>query len=238
MKNLYLFPALILMALVSCNKGKTTTNNYITPVNNPQPSFAINGITDITFTNNFTVTATLDLTIQHLDSAQENVSLALTGMPIGIIMDNNWVHSGIPTYYTSLSLFDTSVAGGVTPGTYPLTLTATSASGGNKTYTFNLKIQAMPTGFFGKYNTCYAYCGSTTTYTDSVYADAIVVNKIWFANYAGSGHSVYGMLTGQGGGVTIPSQTISGTTYTGSGTVNPAHQINISISPSCALNMF
>ncbi len=177
---------LIAMVVVSCTKTKTTTNNYTLPP--MQPAFAINGITDITFTNNFTTLGDMNLTVQYLDSAQENVTLSLSGLPDKVLTDTGWVHSGVPTYNTVLQLYDT---GGAVPGTYPVTIIATTPSGKQKAYTFNLKIQATPTSIFGRYNTCYAYCDSTVTYTDSLYADATVPNKVWFANYAGSGHAIY-----------------------------------------------
>ena len=238
MKNIYLFIALIVLFALSCTKTKTTVNNYTVHATNSLPAFAVNGITDITFTTDFNVTASLNLTVEHLDSAQENVTLSLSGLPAGVVMDTLWVHSGFPTYSTTLSLFDTGIVGGDVPGTYPLTLTAVTTSGKQKSFAFNLKVNPMPTGFLGKYNNCHSYCGTSMDYTDSVYMDPVIVNKIWFANYANSGYHVYGILTGQGGRLTIPAQTIGGQIFTGDGTVSPNHSINISISTSCTLNMF
>jgi len=140
MRRILLIVLLIMIWMSSCTKTKTTTNNYsILPVN-AQPAFAINGITDLTFINNFEVVATMPLTVQYLDSTQQNVSLSLSGMPAGITLDTTWIHNGFPTFSTTLSLADTVISGGTVPGKYPLTLTASTPSGEQKTFTFNLTV--------------------------------------------------------------------------------------------------
>ncbi len=236
MKN-YLFLAFWTMCLLSCRKPRVT-NNYYTPATSHSPAFVVNGITDVSFTNNFSVFAMLNLTVEHVDSVQEYTTLSVSGLPAGVIIDTNWVHSGIPTFATTLYLYDTGVVGGAAPGNYPVTLTATTTSGKQKSFTFNVRVKPMPTGFLGKYTNCFRYCSTTENYQDSVYLDPVVVNKVWFTNYGNSGHLVYGMLTGQGGGLVIPDQVIGGNTYNGSGSVSAGHSINISINGSCALNMF
>ena len=233
----YLLLVVAIIAISACTKTNTTTNNYIPPANG-QPAFAVYGITDQTFVNYFTTNGTMDLTVKYLDSAQERVTLSVSGLPGDVTIDTTWVHSGIPTFSTQLSLYDTSSTGAATPGIYPVMVIATTASGKAKEYTFNLTIKPLPSSVLGKYTNCYAYCDSTLHYTDSLYVDAAVPNKIWFTNYAGSGHAVYGLLTGPYGAITVPAQTIGGTIYTGSGNISLPHSINISISGSCALNMF
>lgn len=233
-KNCFL--VLLCILFFSCHKTKTTTNNTTIIVAPTQPAFAINGLTDITFTNNFFTTTTLNLTVQYLDSAQENVTLSLSGLPAGLALDTTWISSGIPTFSTRLSLFDTMLAGGAVPGSYPLKLTATTLSGKQKVYSFNLKIQPRPTSFLGKYDSCHLYCGAGGTYSDSVYADPSVANKIWFTNFENTGDHVYALL-GSSADLSIPAQTVNGHNYSGGGSITIPHYINISLSTSCAINM-
>ncbi len=156
-------------------------------------------------------------------------------------MDTTWIHSGIPTFSTTLTVFDTSAASAI-PGIYPVTLTATTTSGSVKSYPFNIKIQGMPTGFLGKYNNCTSFCGAGGTYTDSLYADATQPNKVWFTNFANSGNRVYALIT-TSETLTIPSQTAGGTVYSSfnnSGTTLDLtnHQMNLQITENSTICSF
>ena len=92
MKKPVLFFVLVLFA-ASCQKKNDTINNYTVP---SQPAFAVNGINDVSLTNNLVSSASLSLAIQYLDSTQEDVTLAVTGLPAGISIDTTWVHRHIP----------------------------------------------------------------------------------------------------------------------------------------------
>lgn len=236
MKRFYAVLLLLVLGAFSCTKSKTTVNNYTSLPGGNTPAFSVNGLSDITLTNLFSHSYTLYINVTYQDSAQENVTLSLSGLPQGITMDTSWIHSGIPSFNTSITFYDTTAAG-ATPGTYPITLTATTASGNKKFYTVNLNVLPMPTQFLGSYDSCFLYCGPTQMYSDSVYLDASIPNKIWFANFANSGHHVYGIIS-TGGQLTIPAQTFGANTYSGSGSLSPVHVIDISISGSCAINMF
>ena len=227
---LFAFAAILVS---SCTK---VDNHTTGPLVLPQPPFIINGITDMTVINNYGVSASLYLTVQYEDSAQQNVTLSLSGIPSGIMIDTTWQKTGYPTFTTLFTLYDTTSAGAA-PGSYPLTLTATMASGEAKTYNFKLKVLPRPTSYLGKYNNCNLFCGGTSNYADSVYADPSVANKIWFTNFANSGYSVYGILSNSGGNLTIPLQTFGATSFIGTGDAYLPHQINISLSSSCAINM-
>ena len=235
-KALLLF--IVIGAFASCLKKDNVVNNYTT-AGSVQPAFAVYGISDMLFVNDASYGNMLNLTVQYLDSVQENVTLSLAGMPPGITMDTTWINSGIPTFTTTLNLFDTN-ATGVTPGSYPVTLTATTASGKKKNYPFNLKVAAMPTGFLGKYNTCTTSCGGVVNYSDSIYVDASVPNKVWFANFANTGSAVYALISNPEI-LTVPSQTISGVTYSGNANLFLAgHSMGITIhrgTSSCSINM-
>jgi len=91
---------------------------------------------------------------------------------------------------------------------------------------------------FGKYNDCRKYCASGSgPFTDSLYRDPVIPNKIWFTNFGNLGNLVYGYLSGSGG-LTIPKQVSGGMTYECQGGFSIGRHINMSFSSSCAMDMF
>jgi len=237
------FPLLVLaFALTSsCKKTSSTSNNNVdTTV--IKPSFLVNGIEDVTLTSYTNFYTIMNISVQYQDSAQQSVALSYSGFPAGVGVDSGASLSGIPTYTVGLSIIDT----GAKPGTYPITITATSTSGSTKKYSFNLNILPMPTVFLGKYTNCISPCTNTgSPYTDSMYADATVGNKIWFANFGNTGANIYGLITFDSfldPVFTIPAQTINGSTVTGTGnTIDfSGHSLLISIhygSSACTVRM-
>jgi hypothetical protein len=136
-------------------------------------------------------------------------------------MDTTWITTGIPTFSTELILYDTTAAG-ATPGSYPMTLTATALVSGKKTYPFTLKIlpaTSCTQYITGKYNNCTSSC-SSGFYADSVYADPVVTNKIWFTNFNKSGSKIYGLYQCGSEQLTIPAQVALATTYSGNGSAS------------------
>jgi hypothetical protein len=218
MKKTIIFIAIAASAtLSSCNK---TTNNTTGPVS---PAFTLQGIHDVSFVNGSTsyyAYYQLPVTVAYSDSSQETVTLSLSALPAGITMDTTFIASGIPTYSTTLTFYDTTQAGAIA-GTYPITLTATGSVTGKKTFRFNIKVVAQPsctTGLVGKFFDCYSSCSSTgANYADSVYADPAIVNKIWFTNLFGTGVKLYATYNCNTEEVVIPSQTVGGVNYSGSG---------------------
>ena len=238
MKKTCLLFSFAALMLAGCTKNNTT-NNITTPL----PAFTVNGIHDISLVNGSSGFFDLPISIQNSDSSQETVSLFLSSLPTGINVDTTWITNGIPSFSTDLDLYDTT-SNGATVGTYPMTLTATGTKSGAKTYTFNIKVHAKPsctTFLVGVYNNCTGCIG--TLYRDSVYADPVVVNKIWFTNFNNSGNRVYGIYNCTTEGITVPSQTVSGITYSGSGDGfgnSFSHTISVEINvgtSSCSLNM-
>ena len=237
MKKLALIAAFAITGLAACKKTTNTTNL----TGSAQPAFLVNGLSDVTLQNDLTTMTELYLTVSYADSAQSNVTLSISTLPAGIAIDTSWVVSGIPTFNTTLTIYDTT-ENGATPGTYPMVLTATSANGSKKNYNFNLKIKATPpctTALTGKYLNCFFSCSGSGAYTDSVYADPNVVNKVWFTNFANSGHLVYGTYSCRTELMTIPAQTFGSVTYSGSGNAY-SHFMDIEItggSGSCTVEM-
>ena len=232
MKKISLLLATATMSILSCTKTTTNNNNY----GSSQPPFIVNGLTDVTLRNGSIEESYLYLTMQYTDSSQEPVTLSLSALPTGIAMDTTWITTGTPTFSSNLTLYDTSAAG-ANPGTYPMTLTATSAST-KKTFPFNIKVlpPAPCTGsMVGKYINCYS-CTSTSAYSDSVYADPTVVNKVWFTNFNNSGALVYGTYNCESEVITIPSQTVGSVTYQGSGYSYGTHYISVTLSSPTSCN--
>ncbi len=217
------------LALTTALSCKKTTNNTTT-LAPAQPSFIVTGVSDLQMQNSVLQYAGMNITVQYSDSAQETVTLSLSALPPGIAMDSTWVSSGIPTYYTMLTLFDTTLASAI-PGNYPMTLKATTASGKVKSYSFNLKVKAAPDcagGFTGSYSVA-SDC-LTTSYHDSVTADATVPNKIWFNNMNNTGNKVYGLFSCTSSEITIPTQTVGSLTYSGTGNVSGVHALTLHVS--------
>ncbi len=228
MKKILSLAMVFMIILVSCKKNGTTNN--ITIVNtNGIPAFIVTGLGNITMINNTTSYSYIPITVQYEDSAQEMVSLSLSGLPAGVVMDTTWQSSGYPTFSTNIMIYDTTAAG-ATPGTYTLTLNVTSPNRGTKAFTFTLTIKNPPPctpSVVRNYVNC-QNCSSGGYYADSVYADATVENKVWFTNIDNTHHLVYGMLSCYTGVVTIPAQTVSGVTYSGSGNFY-SYYMNISL---------
>ena len=226
MLNRAIIIVLLIGIMVACTKP--TVNNYI---NNGTPAFTVGGLTNVVMTNGQGSSGIyyMSLEVKYNDSAQQMVTLSLSTLPAGITIDSLWNNSGYPTFSTTLSFYDTSAAG-ASPGAYNMTLTAVSASGVTKTYPFKMIIKPEPSCtsmVTGKYVMCVNECNSTGYYTDSVYADPTVVNKVWFTNLGNTGQKVYANLECNLSELIIPAQTAGGYTFSGSGNINTSGFVNM-----------
>jgi len=146
-------------ALYSCDKKPSTP---VVPTVTNSTEFNINGISDIKIPSNGG--GELVLSIQLISGTQENVTLAISGVPAKVSADFSTT-SGIPTYASILSFTSNDEA----VGTYPLTITATSVSGVKKEFKFNLVIEKpedCATPIIGNYTgtvKCDASSPSSTT---------------------------------------------------------------------------
>jgi hypothetical protein len=229
--NKYTLSALICLLMVagaSCTKS--TNSTIVNNIGTGKPTFSVNGISNLVVFNNtkYNNTVTRELTVQYLDSGQETVTLAISQLPGGITYDSVfWMNSGIPTFSTVLQLHNTMDTG-AKPGSYPITITATTASGKTVLYPFTLFVQSYATDFLGDYEECTSPCKGSLKYTENVFADPAVRNKIWFSNFFNSGASAYGLLDGNGF-MTFPAQ-VFGSDTLNSGTSSPIltdHQVFI-----------
>ena len=204
MKKLF---AMLLAATLFWGCSKTTVTDTA--------SFIVNGIHDVTLTNNVVSTVALPLNIQNQNSAQETVTLAVSGLPNNVVVQSGFVSSGIPTYATVLTLVDNVAV----PGVYPITLTATGSVSGAKTYSFNLTVNAetdCSSQITGNYinSVVTSSTSGSSNYTDNVTSDGTVVNKVWFSNFLGSnlrtldGKYVYGIYNCGNNTISIPYQEV------------------------------
>jgi len=233
-KSISLLLLLATMTAISCVKKDNTTNNYYTLPLNTQPPFIVQGIVNISIMTGVTSPTGMNITMLYQDSAQENVTLALSGLPANVFVDTTWIKRGIPTFSTTILFYDSAAV----PGTYHPVITVTTASGVVTSYPFVLKVLPVSPDILGKYANCTSSC-SGVAYSDSLYTDPTMPNKIWFSNFNNSGGSLYGII--KDWEITIPIQTVGGTTYSGasSGTVT-SHSFGLNVrngASVCTVNM-
>ena len=225
------------LILFSCKKQSSTANYFL-----PIPSFIVTGLSDITVVNSHLNPYYITLTVKYMDSAQSKVKLTYSGFPTGISLDTmTWKSNAYPNFTSGLYVYDTTTMGAV-PGTYPITFTAIDDNGNTKQYTINLTVKSEPNCsamVAGIYNYCATSCNGNI-FKDSVYADATVVDKIWFNNFANTGKTVYGIINCFSSHLVIPNQTIGDTVFNGYGTFYTNHRINFSAYNNgnlCSINM-
>ena len=197
---------LSLLLYCACNKITNITNNL--PPNH-RPAFTIQGLgdTSLSLKNR---DCSVSFAVQFEDSVQERVSLSLSAMPAGIKAAKGWVNAGYATFNSQILFYENDSLHPAAPGTYPVTLTATGATTGTKTFSFNLTVKNddLCTGAF---TGAYTSCSNTVTgvsFYDSIYNDPQVNNIVWFSNFANSGKAVMGIFDCQLGAINIPYQVI------------------------------
>ncbi len=243
MRKSVVFSSLIVLAFASCEKPNVTVNT-----GQPTPPYLVSGVHDISIINGSSISMNMPITVQYSDSAQESVALSLSALPNGIVMDTTIITQGVPTFSTNFIFYDTTQAG-ATVGVFPMTLTATGSKTGARIFNFNMRIMPQPSytaNMFGPYHLCSNYCASGN-YTDSVYNDASMINKIWFNNFGNYGINIYGKVNSSFT-ITIPSQTVNGYTVSGYGYLSSSSSyylyfsniqvIHNSASNSCSVNMY
>ena len=217
----YLYLLIALLAFLSCKKTTNVTNNI--PVSN-YPGFTVQGLSDINLSRNSY--AQMSMSVVYHDSIQEKVTLEFSPLPAGVVLADNWIKSGYPTFSNSLLFLDTNVLNPAIPGTYPMTLKATGSQSGLKTYSFNIAISDIPSvsdAYIGVYPNC-TITGTSVHYIDTIVKDAAITNKVWFKNFGNTGKTVAAIFnanaTGVATSITIPPQKADTINVSGSGTIN------------------
>ena len=209
MKRISLLFSLTFFTLLSCTKSDNSSDHL------PR-TYRIDGINDIVFDPNLYITAdTLSLTINYVGPVQEKVTLGFSDLPAGITVDTTHITAGIPTFYSRVVFSNDGTA---KPGIYEAKLNCNGTQTGAKYYTFNIRIVSVPSCaavITGSWPNCYGFCGALP-YVDSISAGTIP-NRIVFSNFNGKGISLYADIDCKNAILNIPSQTVSGHTYYGTG---------------------
>jgi hypothetical protein len=128
-------------ALPSCKKSHTLVT-VVVP--NTVATYTVDGLTDVVL-EKYTSSSTsiVPVTFSYHDSAQEAITVSISGVPKSFDIYTNAGSSrytgpwtGIPTFTIPLTFTINSAT--YTPGQYPIALTCISASGKMKTFTFNV----------------------------------------------------------------------------------------------------
>ncbi len=205
MRKAYLLFALLCVAFSACRKS--TNENPTT--------YIINGLHDVTIQQG--QDDQLDLNVQYTGPIQENVTLAIWGLPAGVTADLNPT-TGTPNYNATVVFTDHY---GV-PGNYLIKLIAHGSQTGDRTYTFNLHILTPANcGVLGFYSQGTTGCGNNTNYqyTDNVVNSTAAANRIVFQNFADMPYQVYADINCSNNTLTIPNQLLpNGVQVAGSGT--------------------
>ncbi len=170
MRNLGICLFIVLLTtsglFLSCSKSKSDGFSY-----------TVNGVQDFTMGHDSTIYVPLSMILTS--GAQEAVTLTLSGLPTGVTATPSTL-TGIPSFTGTFKL-DAAAA---PQGSYPITITASSASTGSKTYNFNLNL-TIPSD-------CGAYIAGAYTATSSqhtgTYATTITrsgTNSIVITNFNG-----------------------------------------------------
>jgi hypothetical protein len=232
MKNLVILSLMSLFFLAAQKKVETL-------------DFFVNGVENGVIVNNGYGSMRLNLLVDFNNSTEsihEQVKLSISGLPQNLYYDTSWKHSGYPPYHAKLFVHGDPGAL-VQPGTYFVNVLATSEHNVTKTYRFSIKIPYPPscTGkLLGKYYNCHTYC-TDQAYEDSVYADPVVINKIWFTNFNNTGQQAYGVFDCYTNALTIPQQLIGKTIYSGGYLIMYEHRLNIPINlgdQQCVIDMY
>jgi len=209
MKRILTLCSLLFIALFSCTKSDSTDSHLPT-------MYRIDGIHDLTFDPNLYISSdTLNLSVVYVGPLQETVTLSFSDLPAGITVDTTHVATGIPSFYTRIILTSDGTA---KAGTYQVKLHCNGTQSGAKYYTFNIIIVPAPScsgALTGSWTNCYNFCAASP-YFDSVSAGAIN-NRIIFNNFNGKGVSLYADIDCKNSVINIPSQSIAGHTYYGTG---------------------
>jgi hypothetical protein len=213
MNRKLLFLALLVIGFASCKKDDDNEPS--------KPSYRIDGIVDRSMQKTVfgtPPTTTLNLNVMYEHSDQERVTLSIENVPEGLKSKFS-TKSGIPGFNTSLLLIDS----GVVAGEYTLKLIATGSNTGRRSYDFNLTVLAPPDCSSDLTGTGYATqtsCNPTGSFTQNITSVPGQVGRVLFSNFDNTGAQVYANVICNSGQVSIPSQTVNGVVYQGSGYYN------------------
>ena len=201
-KKSALLIALVAITLNSCTK------KYEGPY---VPPYHIDGINDITVNANSPSNG-MSLNVTYENSAQERITLSLENVPAGMTytIANP---TGYPSFSSFINFFDSSAA----VGTYKVNLVATGDKSKAVKFPFNIVVTDIPdcAGDFAHADFTASNVCSSGSYTEGV--TLLSSNHVQFTNLEGAGIHLNATFNCLAGTLTVPSQTINGFVYTGTG---------------------
>ena len=173
----------------------------------------------------------------NIGGIEENVNLAVTGLPQGVLTSINPA-SGVPEFTSFLRFTNMSAV----PGTYACQLVFSGTESGKKTYDFSAVVKgALVCGLLTPYNGTSNCNANFTDNISAVVTQETPINDIRFQNFGGRGFPVTGTANCNNRTIIVPLQSINGTTsisgegtFTTTGTVQVNYIITINgVSTSC-----
>lgn len=163
------------------------------------------------------------VSVEYENGEQERVTISLEDVPSGL-QDSIFNVSGFPSFASYLTFTDSGVA----VGDYTVKLVATGERSGRKEYPFRIRVLPVPNcsgAFTGQYLNSNSFCASVSYYAVTAQASPSITNRLIFSNLNANGLQLYADVncnSGGGGGgsssqVVVPTQTVNGITYSGSG---------------------
>ncbi|MBP6183142.1 hypothetical protein [Flavobacterium sp.] len=180
----------------------------------------LNGRNDMVLPQGGTQKSTYSL--NYICGNLETISFSNSTLPSGVTISHSSA-SNVIDFVDTLIVNATSSA---LAGTYPITLTATSSSGSKAIQTININIFASTFNFQGNYShhdSLYLHPTSTPFAYNGPFnstVSAVVSNQFTITNFGQNGVTITATVNNRSYNqvsFTIPNQTVSGCTYSGSG---------------------
>ena len=187
-------------------------------------NYRIDGVQDMTLqlSGSVPITGYMSISVVPTGKIKEHVNLSVEGLPEGC---SSFITSpgGFPTFSSNIIIRDSDAVG----GTYPVKLVCDGSVTGKKSYTFNLTLPEFPdcaSWLVRNYSANSGCAGGT--FPEYVTAGS-THNRIVFNNFENAGISLYANVTCQSSGssasLVMPSQTVNGITFSGSGYAAPGY---------------
>lgn len=189
------------------------TKNYYRDSESTNPTYRVDGIQDFWLSEDNPQNA-ININVVYMNKEQENVTVSVEGLPQGLYAQV-FNGSGIPTFNTQISFYDSSAA----PGTYKVQLVTTGSVTGRKAFTINVTIKPIvdcKNSLTGVY-TGQSFCAASGMFMANVTPSPTVARRILIDNFENSGFQVYVNLVCTQNAINMPAQTINGVVYSGSG---------------------
>lgn len=211
------------MMLFSCSSNNNNNNVGL---------MKVNGVHDIVVGNVYGDSMSL-----NIDGLEENVTLAVTGLPQGVLTSINPA-SGIPEFTSFLRFTNMSAV----PGTYDCQLVCSGTESGKKTYDFTAVVKGpLVCGLLTPYSGTSNCNANFSESISAVVTQESAINDIRFQNFGGRGFPVTATANCNNMTIIVPLQSINSTTsisgegtFTTTGTVQINYIITVNnVSTSC-----